>query len=95
MTRRSLLTGSVGLAAGAATVLPFLAPRYDKVRRRPRSRVAILRADAYAERLERDLMSGLRLFSLDLRGRSVLLKPNLVDFLLGLEINTHPLLVAY
>jgi len=94
MTRRSLLTGSVGLAAGAATALPFLVPKYDKVRRPRRSRVAILRADAYGERLERDLMSGLRLFNSRIRGRSVLLKPNLVDFLPGVGINTHPLLVA-
>src|SRR5207249_2381655 len=83
-----------GLAAGAATALPFLAPRYEEVRHPPRSRVAILRADAYGERLERDLVSGLRLFNLDIRGRTVLLKPNLVDFLPGVEINTHPVLVA-
>ena len=57
-----MLAGSVGLAAGAATSLPFLVPRYDQVRRPSRSRVAILRADEYSERLERDLMSGLRLF---------------------------------
>ena len=89
-----MLAGSVGLAAGAATSLPFLVPRYDQVRRPSRSRVAILRAEEYSERLERDLLSGLRLFGLDLRGKSVLLKPNLVDFLPGVPINTHPLLVT-
>ena len=89
-----MLAGSVGLAAGAATSLPFLVPRYDQVRRPSRSRVAILRAEEYSERLERDLLSGLRLFGLDLRGKSVLLKPNLVDFLPGVDINTHPLLVV-
>jgi len=94
MTRRNMLAGSVGLAAGAATSLPFLVPRYDQVRCPSRSHVAILRAEEYSERLERDLLSGLRLFSLDLRGRSVLLKPNLVDFLPGVDINTHPLLVV-
>jgi len=94
MTRRNMLAGSVGLAAGAATSLPFLVPRYDQFRRPSRSRVAILRAQEYSERLERDLLNGLRLFSLDLRGRSVLLKPNLVDFLPGVDINTHPLLVV-
>ena len=89
-----MLAGSVGLAAGAATSLPFLVPRYDQVRRPARSRVAILRAEEYSERLERDLLSGLRLFGLDLCGKSVLLKPNLVDFLPGVDINTHPLLVV-
>ncbi len=39
-------------------------------------------------------MSGLRLFGLNLCGKSVLLKPNLVDFLPGVPINTHPLLVT-
>lgn len=94
MTRRTLLAGSVGLAAGLATTAPFLAPGYDEVRRTSRSRVAILRADRYTERLEQDLLDGLRLFALDLRGKSVLLKPNLVDYIPGVDINTHPLLVA-
>jgi uncharacterized protein (DUF362 family) len=94
MTRRSLLAGSVGLAAGAAISVPFLAPKYDKVRRPARSRVAILRADEYSDRIERVLMSALRLFDLNVSGKSVLLKPNLVDFVPGVDINTHPVLVS-
>jgi uncharacterized protein (DUF362 family) len=94
MTRRGLLAGCVGFAAGGATTAPFLVPRYDQVRRPARSRVAILRAEAYSERLEHDLMSGLRLFNLDISGKSVVLKPNLVDFVPGVDINTHPVLVA-
>jgi len=94
MTRRNLLAGSAGLAAGAATTVPFLMPRYDEVRRPSRSRVAILRLPEYSEELEGELMRGLKLFHLDIRGKSVLLKPNLVDFLPGVAINTHPLLVS-
>jgi len=94
MTRRNLLAGSMGLAAGAATGLPFLVPKYDRDRRPPHSRVAILPAHEYSQRLERQLMNGLRLFNLDLRGKTVLLKPNLVDFSPGAEINTHPLLLT-
>jgi len=94
MTRRSLLAGSIGLAAGAATAAPFLLPKYDRVRRPARSGVAIVRADEYSERLEGALMSALRLFDLKMSGKSVLLKPNIVDFVPGLGINTHPLLVA-
>ena len=94
MTRRSLLAGSVGLAAGAATAAPFLLPKYDRVRRPARSRVAIVRADEYSERLEGALMSALQLFDLDIGGKSVLLKPNLVDFAPGVAVNTHPLLVS-
>ena len=94
MTRRSLLAGSVGLAAGAAISVPFLAPKYDKVRRPARSRVAIVRADEYSDRLEGALMRALRLFDLNVGGKSVLLKPNLVDFVPGVDINTHPVLVS-
>jgi len=94
MTRRNLLAASMGLAAGAATSLPFLVPKYDQDRRPPRSRVAILRAHEYSARLDGDLMNGLRLFNLDVRGKTVLLKPNLVDFSPGSAINTHPLLVT-
>jgi uncharacterized protein (DUF362 family) len=94
MTRRSLLAGSVGLAAGAATAAPFLLPKYDRVRRPARSRVAIVRADEYSERLEWTLMSALRLFHVNVSGKTVLLKPNIVDFVPGVDINTHPVLVT-
>src|SRR5262249_39771511 len=63
-------------------------------RLRPRSRVAILGADSYSEKLEKILCHGLDLFHLDIRGKSILLKPNLVDYIPGNHINTHPLLVA-
>ena len=39
-------------------------------------------------------MDGLRPFNLDVRGKRVLLKPNLVDYIPGAEINTHPSLVV-
>jgi uncharacterized protein (DUF362 family) len=93
MTRRSLLAGSVGLAGGAATAAPFLLPKYDRVRRLDRSRVAIVRAEVYSERLESTLMNALQLFGPNVCGKSVLLKPNLVDFVPGVAVNTHPLLV--
>src|SRR5215831_12017536 len=48
-------------------------------RRRPQSRAAILEADSYASSLEEKIRDGLRLFRLELRGKSVLLKPNLVE----------------
>ena len=94
MTRRSLLAGSVGIAAGAATAAPFLLPKYDRVRRPARSRIAIVRADEYSDGLEGTLMSALLLLGLKIAGKSVLLKPNLVDFVPGIHINTHPFLVT-
>jgi len=94
MTRRSLLAGSAGLAVGAATAAPFFLPKYDRDRRPARSRVAIVRADEYSDWLEGALISALRLFDLDVSGKSVLLKPNLVDFAPGVAVNTHPHLVS-
>ena len=65
-----------------------------RYRRRPRSRVAILRAESYAAGLDTIIEDGLRLFGLDLRGKTVLLKPNLVEYIPGAEVNTNPLLVG-
>ena len=94
MTRRTVLGGSVGLAAGLVSAAPFLLPRYDRVRKPARSRVAILYADSYSEGLAQNLWKSLQLFRLDLRGKASLLKPNLVEYIPGNHVNTHPLLVA-
>jgi uncharacterized protein (DUF362 family) len=39
-------------------------------------------------------MSALRLFDLNVGGKSVLLKPNIVDFVAGVNVNTDPVLVT-
>jgi uncharacterized protein (DUF362 family) len=59
-----------------------------------RSAVAVLRAGSYDGDLESLVMDGLRLVEMDLRGRSVLLKPNLVEFFRGSVVNTDPRLVV-
>ena len=56
--------------------------------------MAILHVNEYAEQSEEILFRGLQLFSLDVRDRVVVLKPNLVDYAPGQAINTHPLLVV-
>ena len=63
-------------------------------RRKRRSRVAILHEDSYDGPLDRTLIEGLRLFDLSLRGKTVLLKPNLVEYIPGTEVNTDPRLVG-
>ena len=93
ITRRDLLVGSAGLVAGAAVAAPSLVPKYHFDRRPKRSRVAILNVDQYSPKVEEILESALRLFSIDVAGKAVLLKPNLVDYLPGDAINTHPSLV--
>jgi uncharacterized protein (DUF362 family) len=93
LTRRDLLVGTAGVAAGASVSLPFLLPRYHFDHRLKSSRVAILNVDHYSAKLEPILKDALRLFSLDVADKTVVLKPNLVDYLPGDAINTHPFLV--
>ena len=92
--RRTFLAGSLGLTVGAATTALLEKRKYHVIRKQPRSRVAILRAKSYSQDLEQILRSGLDLFQLDVRGKRVLLKPNLIDYIPGNHINTHPLLVS-
>jgi uncharacterized protein (DUF362 family) len=92
--RRTFVGGSLGLAAGATLKALLEKPRYHVIRRQPRSRVAIVRAESYSQNLVEVLRGGLDLFDLDIRGKTVLLKPNLVDYISGNHINTHPLLVS-
>jgi len=94
ISRRDLLVGAAAVTAGAAVSIPHLMPRYHFVRRPGRSHVAILHVDEYSERIEEILFRGLQLFPLDVRGKAVVLKPNLVDYTPGQAINTHPLLVV-
>jgi uncharacterized protein (DUF362 family) len=94
--RRAFLGGALG--AGMSSVLHGCteAPRWerDAVRQPPRSRVAILSADAYDGRLVEIVRRGLELFALPLKGKRVVLKPNLVEHDPGGVVNTHPALVA-
>jgi uncharacterized protein (DUF362 family) len=92
--RGTFVAGSLGLVVAAAATALLDKPRYHVVLKRPRSRVAVLRAESYSQNMERVLWSGLDLFHLDVRGKNVLLKPNLVDYLPGNHINTHALLVS-
>ena len=94
MNQRGQVSGRIRSFAEVAASLPFLVQRFDADRRPARSRVAILNSDKYPESLSETLFEVLKLFNLDVLGKSVLLKPNLVDYIPGAHINTHPLLVA-
>ncbi len=89
------------IKASAASILhPFLlscagAPKWERgaYRKRKMSRVAIIAAATYEGPIQDTLLRGLRLFPLDVHGKVVLLKPNLVEFDPGGVINTHPAVI--
>jgi len=103
--RRQLLKAS--LAAPLAPLLPGCRsappapPAWDRAayRRPAQSRVAVLAASSYQQPLDRILLDGLRLFEGDLwggnlAGKTVVLKPNLVEYDPKGVINTDPAVVA-
>ena len=94
ISRRDLLIGTGAIAAGVSVSLPYFLPRYRQDRRPKRSRVVILRMDGYVQSIQDSLLRGLQLFRLDVKGKTVVLKPNLVDYIPGNAINTHPILVV-
>ncbi|HEY1239605.1 MAG TPA: DUF362 domain-containing protein [Bryobacteraceae bacterium] len=83
-TRRAFFTGSAGILALSGCARPPI------VKSDP---VSIVRAPAYDQRLYDTVRRVIAEHRLDVRGRSVLLKPNLVEFEPESFINTHPLLV--
>ena len=93
VTRRDFLIGGTALAAGTAVIAPFVLPKCHSDQRLKRSRVAVLHAQQYSQELDQFLAAGLRLFPINVSGKTVVLKPNLVDYIPGNAINTHPLLV--
>ena len=90
ISRRDLLIGTGALAAGASVSLPYLLPRYRQDRRPKRSRVAILRMDDYVQSIQDSLRRGLQLFHLDVKGKTVVLKPNLVDYIPAMRSTRTP-----
>jgi uncharacterized protein (DUF362 family) len=93
ITRRDLIVGSAALAAGSAVTTPFFLPKFRFDHRLERSRVAVLNAHEYSQELDQLLATAFHLFPINVRGKSVVLKPNLVDSIPGNAINTHPILV--
>lgn len=59
----------------------------------PAPMVSIVRARGYSEDLGGKVLDLLREHRVEVRGKRVLLKPNLVEFDPGKSINTHPLVV--
>jgi uncharacterized protein (DUF362 family) len=95
---RGLAAGGAVAAAGAIGVRAFLGepePWDDVAFPTPgSSRVAVIPAARYDRPLEASVLDGLVAIGANVAGRSVLLKPNLVEFDPSTAINTDPRLVA-
>jgi uncharacterized protein (DUF362 family) len=68
--------------------------KYSRDLRPKRSRVAILHTEQYSDKLDDLVYDGLRLFNLNIRGKSILLKPNLVEYIPGRPVNTNTQLIG-
>jgi uncharacterized protein (DUF362 family) len=90
--RRQL--AAAGACAGLGMILAdrFLGGAEFHDRRKPRSHVAVVEADCYEDRLEDLLLPSIRALAGHLPGKTILLKPNLVEDLPG-PVNTHPAVV--
>jgi len=86
--RRRFVGSAAGMAATTGMAADWYWPKHSVSYRRPRSSVAILNAAEYSDKIEAMLMDGLRLFRLNIPGKTVLLKPNLVEDLPG-PVNTN------
>jgi uncharacterized protein (DUF362 family) len=83
-------------AAASAGLLASCTPSQKTVRSfSGTSVVSVLKADNYDADLTRTILTGLAQAGLpDVKGKRVLLKPNLVEFDTATAINTHPRIVA-
>ena len=91
MNRRSALEG-LSLGGTAALAAKVLWPARPSSRRRP-SNVAVIRCERY-DSCASAVRDGLRLVPPGVRGRRVVLKPNLVEHSATAPINTNPQLIA-
>ena len=93
--RRRALISAAGLVVGGMTTARLLPEELLlRDRRRARSKVAIISEVMYSEGLVDSLTRALSTFGLNLRHKSVLLKPNYVEYIAGVEVNTNPMLVG-
>lgn len=97
ISRRSFLQVSGACALGGAQrpLKDGRSPIDQPDERAPlRPAVAVLRAASYSADLADTILRGIRLCGLEVRGRRVLLKPNLVEFDPATAINSHSAVLA-
>lgn len=89
ITRREVLTAAAGLTAAALTNCS----RSPVVRHFPVSRVSIVKAPAYTMDIYDTVFRMVSDYGLNVQGKRVVLKPNLVEFDPNTAVNTHPMVV--
>jgi uncharacterized protein (DUF362 family) len=94
MTRRKF--AGLSAAAVVGTVAGMKLQRPPKLPDGPsgKSAVAIIRARSYSDDLVSRMLQGIRECGLDVRGKRVLLKPNLVEFDAATVVNTDAAVIA-
>ena len=96
LSRRRFLTAASALGATSLAGCTERKPTWKKggYRKPDRSRVAILKAAGYDRDLTNVILDGIKSFHLDVAGKRVLLKPNLVEYEHDTVINTHPSVIG-
>ena len=94
MNRRDWLIASAATTGSALTMMRLQQHKYSRDLRPKRSRIAVLHTDQYSDKLDELVYAGLRLFNLNVRGKSVLLKPNIVEYIPGKPVNTDTQLIG-
>jgi uncharacterized protein (DUF362 family) len=94
ITRRAFASGAaIAATAGYATMKHYESSQIEQIGG-DKSPVVILKASSYSQDLVRPIIEGMRACRLDVRGKTVLLKPNLVEFDHATAINTDAAVVA-
>lgn len=91
LSRRDLLKALPLTAVAACSRPPYKRSDFSLP---ARSKVALMPATSYSKDLGDVIYRGLDLLRPDIAGRSVLLKPNLVEYEAGTIINTNPAVIA-
>jgi uncharacterized protein (DUF362 family) len=94
MNRRDCLIAAAAAMGSALTMMRLPRRKYSQDLRPKRSCVAIVPADQYSNKLDELIYEGLQLFNLNVRGKSVLLKPNIVEYIPGRPVNTDAQLIG-
>jgi uncharacterized protein (DUF362 family) len=93
MNRRDWLITSAAVG-GSALTARLRQRNFLRDLRPKRSRIAILHSDQYSHHLDELVYEGLRQFNLSVRGKTVLLKPNIVEYVSGKPVNTDARLIG-